>query len=105
VTRYKRELSGETPTPRGKRDSSKGVSFSVRVELTDIGHVDHGRAAVLGLLQTVESALSKVTRDAAWYGGEHPLLFRSRAACQDYRRKHRVAEADLLIWPAFMAPR
>jgi hypothetical protein len=105
VTRYKKELSGETPTPRGMRDSSKGVSFSAWVELTDIGHVDHGRATVLGLLQTVESELSRVTNDAAWYGGEHPLIFRSRAACQDYRRKHRVAEADLLIWPAFMAPR
>jgi hypothetical protein len=101
VTRHERELNGETPT-RGTRYAPQGISFSVFVQLTEIGQ--HGRAAALGLLMVVQAALSKVTRDAAWYGSEHPLIFRSRAACQDYRRKHRVAEDDLLIWPAFLVP-
>ena len=103
VTRHERELNGETPTT-GTRYAPQGISFNVFVELTEIGHVAHGRATVLGRLSVVQLALSKVTRDAAWYGAEHPLIFRSLAACQDYRRKHRVAGDDLLIWPADLVP-
>jgi len=104
VTRHERELNGETPTPPGTRYAPQGISFNVFVELTEIGHVAHGRATVLGRLSVVQLALSKVTRDAAWYGVEHPLIFRSRAACRDYRRNHRVAEDDLHIWPADLVP-
>jgi len=105
VKRYRRELTGEAPG--GKDGNWYGLSFSVQVQLTGPNwqSKDGKFATALGQLQLVETALSRVTRDAAWYGAEHPLIFRSRAACRDYRRKHQVAEIDLLIWPAFFLPR
>jgi len=105
VKRHGRELTGQAPG--GKDGNWYGVSFSVQVELTGPNwqSKDGKSATVSGELQLVQTALSKVTRDAAWYGLEHPLIFRSLDACRDYRRKHDVAEIDLLIWPAFFVPR
>ena len=55
----------------------------------------------LSSLETIELALSRVTRDAARYGDDHPLIFRLIEACQLYRQKHRVSRDDLNAWPTF----
>lgn len=103
VKRDDRELIGETPLPAGKGGTWWGISFSTEVQVTGPNFRSRSGRNRGGLssLERVELALSRVTRDAAWYGMDHPLIFRSIEACQVYRQKHRVSRGDLNHWPTF----